>query len=148
MTREEAIKGLKVLAKDFSGYKPNKEMFNMAIKALEHEPCEDAVSREAVCKLIEDRYDFYEGAEYIGDKSRRDELSSLLADIKYNGLLPSATPKTKTGRWNFIGDQMFECTSCGKFYTQRQLENLRVHMYDPELPKYCPACGSYNGGEQ
>lgn len=35
MTREEAIKGLKVLAKDFSGYRPNEEMFNMAITALE-----------------------------------------------------------------------------------------------------------------
>lgn len=35
MTREEAIKGLKVLRKDFSGYKPNEEMFDMAIQALE-----------------------------------------------------------------------------------------------------------------
>ena len=38
MTREEAIKGLKVLAKDFSGYGPNEEMFNMAIEALEQQP--------------------------------------------------------------------------------------------------------------
>ena len=38
MTREEAIKGLKVLAKDFSGYRPNEEMFNMAIEALEQLP--------------------------------------------------------------------------------------------------------------
>jgi len=35
MTRDEAIKGLKALAKEFSGYKPNEEMFDMAIKALE-----------------------------------------------------------------------------------------------------------------
>lgn len=36
MTREEeAIRGLKVLRKDFSGYKPNEEMFDMAIEALE-----------------------------------------------------------------------------------------------------------------
>ena len=38
MTREEAIKGLKVLRRDFSGYKPNEEMFDMAIKALEQDP--------------------------------------------------------------------------------------------------------------
>ena len=38
MTREEAIKGLKVLRKDFSGYKPNEEMFDMAIEALAAEP--------------------------------------------------------------------------------------------------------------
>lgn len=34
MTKEEAIKGLKVLRKDFSDYKPNEEMFDMAIEAL------------------------------------------------------------------------------------------------------------------
>ena len=38
MTREEAIKGLKVLRKDFSGYKPNEEMFDMAIEALKTLP--------------------------------------------------------------------------------------------------------------
>ena len=35
MNKEEALKGLKVLAKEFSGYKPNEEMFDIAIKALE-----------------------------------------------------------------------------------------------------------------
>jgi hypothetical protein len=44
MTREDAIKGLKVLCKDFSGYKPNEEMFDMAIKALEQQPSDDCVS--------------------------------------------------------------------------------------------------------
>lgn len=34
MTIEEVIKGLKVLRKEFSGYKPNEEMFDMAIEAL------------------------------------------------------------------------------------------------------------------
>lgn len=43
MTREEAIKGLKVLRKDFSGYKPNEEMFDMAIEALE------AQNRPIIC---------------------------------------------------------------------------------------------------
>ena len=37
MTREEVIKGLKVLRRDFSGYKPNEEMFDIAIKVLEQE---------------------------------------------------------------------------------------------------------------
>lgn len=46
MTREEAIKGLKVLHRDFSGYKPNEEMFDMAIKALEQEPILDKIRAE------------------------------------------------------------------------------------------------------
>lgn len=37
MTAREAIKGLERLAKEFSGYKPNEEMFEMAIAALEKE---------------------------------------------------------------------------------------------------------------
>ena len=38
MTRETAIKGLKAFRREFSGYEPNEEMFDMAIKALEQEP--------------------------------------------------------------------------------------------------------------
>ena len=34
MKTEDAIKGLETLARDFSGYKPNEEMFYMAINAL------------------------------------------------------------------------------------------------------------------
>ena len=34
MSREEAIKGLEGLARNFGGYKPNEEMFDMAIAAL------------------------------------------------------------------------------------------------------------------
>ena len=37
MTKQEAINGLKALSKEFSGYKPNEEMFGMAINALELE---------------------------------------------------------------------------------------------------------------
>lgn len=37
MTAREAIKGLRKLSKEFSGYKPNEEMFGVAIAALEKE---------------------------------------------------------------------------------------------------------------
>lgn len=39
MTKEEAIKGLEVVKTYFSGYKPNEEMFDMAIKALKSFGC-------------------------------------------------------------------------------------------------------------
>lgn len=53
MTREEAIKRLKeidirdALQEDY-------DALYMAIKALEQEPCEDCISREAVLDLLED----------------------------------------------------------------------------------------------
>lgn len=48
----------------------------------------------------------------------------------------------KTGKWNFIGDQMFECTECGTCYTQSQFYQMRVRISDTEFPKFCPNCGA------
>lgn len=42
--RAEAIKGLQRLSKEFSGYKPNEEMFEMAIEALQAQVNLDDVS--------------------------------------------------------------------------------------------------------
>lgn len=56
-------------------------------------------------------------------------------------------PERKTGEWNFVGNQMFECTNCGVAYTEYQFEKMRVRYNDPKFPKFCPNCGSYNGGD-
>jgi hypothetical protein len=53
----------------------------------------------------------------------------------------------RVGRWNFIGDDMFECSSCGIAYTSQQLRQLKTRTTDPELPTYCPWCGSKNTEE-
>ena len=53
----------------------------------------------------------------------------------------SAQPERNTGKWNFIGDQMFECTKCGTCYTQSQFHQMRVRITDSEFPKFCPNCG-------
>lgn len=58
--------------------------------------------------------------------------------------LKDAKPERKTGKWNFIGDNMFECTSCGVVYTTRQLNGLRNRDTDPYAPKFCPNCGADN----
>ena len=78
MKNQEAVKGLKVLAKDFSGYKPNEEMFEMAISALERQipkkpteatdtawgiPCRQAVCPECDCYLGQ--------IHFIGDGQRK-----------------------------------------------------------------------------
>lgn len=74
MTREEAIKGLKVLAKDFSGYKPNEEMFDMAIKALEQPelpaqpgwiPCSTALPKQDGDYLVTKKSFGWNCTEYI-----------------------------------------------------------------------------------
>ena len=56
MTREEAIlciKGIKNLGHDmFTEQKDFQECLDMAIKAIEQEPCDDCVSRQAVLKIV------------------------------------------------------------------------------------------------
>lgn len=62
MTREEVIKGLKVLRKDFSGYKPNEEMFDMAIHALEQTqwiPVSERLPEwDIECLVVDDKGEF------------------------------------------------------------------------------------------
>jgi hypothetical protein len=55
---------------------------------------------------------------------------------------PTIEPQRKKGKWNFIGDQMFECSECGTYYTQSQFHQMRVRISDTEFPKFCPECGA------
>lgn len=55
MTREEAIKIIET-AKNFAYDECYEKAFDMAIKALEQEFCEDAVSRTEVIKIAKEMY--------------------------------------------------------------------------------------------
>ena len=97
MTREEAIKGLKVLAKDFSGYKPNEEMFDMAIKALEQPECEDAVSRFEVLRLID--YSSHDLNDAVDNRYMQNEIKQLPSVTPNQpGWTPCSTEMPPTGK--------------------------------------------------
>lgn len=123
MTREEAIKGLKRLRDDFSGYKPNEEMFDMAIAALETEPCEDAISRQAALDCFTatkmKKFDFILYA--------REEIKNL----------PPVQPIRPRGRWIHKNDDRndwSECSECG-YGSDGEVK------YGNETP-FCPFCGA------
>ena len=60
---------------------------------------------------------------------------------------PTIDPERKKGKWDFIGNQLFKCTSCEKVYSQDQFYALQTYYSDPEFPNYCPNCGcQMNGG--
>ena len=61
---------------------------------------------------------------------------------------PTIEPERKKGEWNFIGDQMFECSECGTYYTQSQFHQMRVRISDTEFPKFCPNCGADMRGDR
>lgn len=57
-------------------------------------------------------------------------------------IIQQSQPEREKGKWNFIGDNMFECTYCGVVYTTQQLNGLRNYNVDPYTPKFCPNCGA------
>lgn len=101
---------------------------------------DDLISRQAVLNICDLRhrydipYEYDEGGKHIKgyDEGRIINVTKLKQ-------LPSAE---KTGYWNFIGDQMFECSECKHIFTQRQLESWRTYTYESEFPNYCPKCGA------
>lgn len=96
MTNEEAMKQIKVI-KVFMGYdKDNpivqkaQEALDMAIEALEQQPCEDCISRQAVIDSIKD----YFHDEYYQRTSIQDCRDCLIEDVITK--LPSVTPQPIT----------------------------------------------------
>lgn len=112
MTREEAIKGLTSLVEVRRKYvvmqtmKDEIECLDMAIEALEQEPCEDCISRQAVDVLVD------ELARAISDErccvSRGRSTATIMQDILD---LPPVTPKPET-----VTDFADRCHECGAKY--------------------------------
>lgn len=84
MTTKEAIEDLKLSLRMW-GRKPQKESYEMAIQALEKEPCGDAISRQAVIKHLHD--------EYHGMIS--DESMKIYKIIELLNKLPSVQPESR-----------------------------------------------------
>lgn len=101
-----------------------KKAIKAAIKALEQQPCEDAISRQAVLDYIDKMPNELtaDGRRMI----RRRTLEEYISDT-----LPPVTPTQKYGKW--IDREMYDadrwkCSECGR--TEQYKEN------------YCPNCGA------
>ena len=106
-----------------NGYKHYEEhkMVLQLIEALEQQPCEDCISRQAVHDLIAELL-----SDYLHDEDR-EKIEEL--DVKIEDL-PPVTPKEKTGHWIFdeILDRHYYCSEC---------KSMGVDYWD-----YCPECGA------
>lgn len=113
--------------------------YDMAIKALEQEPCEDTISRQAAIEAIVNTvseiglHDNSEVARY-GAAFRQHEIIDIIEGV------PSAQPGRKKGKWIYHpdweddGECPYECSECG--------------MGSDYTTKYCPRCGADMRGEQ
>lgn len=69
----------------------------MAVKALEQEPCEDAISRQAVQDYI---------AKYLSQYLYNDVREAVEVIDEYIGELPSVNPQSKTGHWIPVSERL------------------------------------------
>lgn len=84
MTREEAIAHGKEQLEIFGG--EHREFIEMAIKALEQEPCEDAISRQAVLDNIKNGFHW----ESVNGITAETVLKQVIHDVE---IMPSVQPK-------------------------------------------------------
>ena len=135
MTKEEAIMvlkneqphcGKKALFPEEKKY----EAYDVAIKALEQEPCEDCVRRQAVLDYLEKM-----PSELTSDGRRmvrRRMLEEYISDT-----LPSVTPQPKNGMWIEHFDES------GKWY---ECDQCHTDWGGPV--NYCPNCGAKMEGDK
>ena len=104
------------------------EAFDVAIKALEQQPCEDAISRAALLEeLGEEPFNWNDSPEEFQEVRDYQWFRSLVENA------PSVAPETKTGHWIRQTDDYhdyYECEHCG----------IAVGLDD--IRNYCPNCGA------
>ena len=131
MNREEAKAWLEHHFDPIPDGTKQSEAVSLAIKALEQEQCEDAVSREAVCNIVND----------IRDCISVEGYWAILERLKK---LPSVNPQPKTGHWIEVakypdGKHKIKCSECERHIFDRGHANSYVVK---EKYKYCPRCGA------
>ena len=136
MTREEAIEIIKrefAMDEDVEKLYPEVvEARNMAISALEQEPC-DAISREAVQKAIDKWY------ENNNQLLLNNCVEDLIVDVME---LPSVQPSRK-GHWikrneNIFNykDEWYVCSECNVI-----INDMPTCIGKP-MYEFCPSCGA------
>ena len=103
---------------------------DMAIKALEQESCEDAISRQAVLSKIKEVCFSEEWLQFRVDNGSSGQRDFL---INYIEQLPPATPQLKTGRWINVDETHSKCDRCEAVF--------EITSPNGEV-NYCPNCGT------
>lgn len=130
MTREEAVKIFNTLL-SFGRCDCQKgeipECLKMAIKALEQQPCEDAISRQALIERINNAEENFKSdnmesiASDDGDPFVDGVLSGVFNIRQMVMQAPTVTPQPKVGHWIRVELGLFdsvsirwECSECKK----------------------------------
>lgn len=125
MTHKEALYRVKGYLTDIIPAEDYSEVEEI-IKALEQQPCDDAVSRKAVDELSKELV-----------HTTRDKADFLCNFWEGLQKLPPVTPQQKYGKWISLenrfdlGDRV-KCSECGQVFV----------VGDDVSRNYCPNCGA------
>lgn len=103
-------------------YIKNIDVKRILAKYAEQEPCDDAVSRQAVEEIIND----------IRDCISVEGYCAILERLKK---LPPVRPQEQTGHWEWLTEDKYRCSNCN--HETRVDECMNEPMYD-----FCPFCGA------
>ena len=142
-TRKEAIRIIReafdVMEEEYDSaddWEEEHEARDMAIKALEQEPCEDAVSREWALLALT--------GKNLSAKSTEELIRLLNKRIKN---LPSVTPARKKGKWIYDKTiQNWRCSECNE--TPKTLGFVGTADFMVEHFRFCNHCGVKMKSEQ
>ena len=125
------------------------DVTEIIIKALEQEPCQDAISRQAAIDAVQKntfRLTFSEEQNCEGHVAW--SANTVYSDVIEGALLELPPVSTeKTGRWimpvqdDGMSDPIYyqvRCSECG-FDLDPQTWHQELHQYGAD--KYCPKCG-------
>ena len=112
----------------------NKDDLKVIIKALEQEPCEDAISRQDLLKAVStwDKFGCDADTKLVPYQDHYIPYIHYDDVVKCIKGMSSVTPQPKTGHWIDMGSGQ-ECSECGEI--QHGYDNFRF---------YCAKCGSKN----
>lgn len=132
MTPKDAIKNLKKLKSFHNGSYGT--AIDLAIKALEQQPCEDCISLNKLDDII---------TKAIDDSENQTECQTLRWVLDVMSELPSVTPNQKVGRWI----KWYEILKCDGYVDHlphwkcSECEQ-EVSPYSAGFINYCPNCGA------
>ena len=141
MTKAEAIAMLKRIQEP-EAWEPQInqaafEAFDMAIKALEQQPCEDTISRRAAI-------DFIDAGHLVNPNEPRWSDNEVVNFLKSR---PSAQPERKKGKWIYGEDEYgidgYHCDKCGFFVPWDYAHTFINYIEDYN---FCPYCGAEMDG--
>ena len=137
MTKQDILKYFNDINEAYNNPNKHDDLSKMLDMLAQQEPCEDAISRQAVLDGL---------ASIAKAKARSDAQKSLMGRVVFfTEHLPPVTPQPKTGHWEWVQYDYnpklgnWHCSECRCVFLEFVEKNEKSNI---PLYKYCPQCGA------